>query len=381
MTTLPTGHGKSKDSAPSGDAGIHIIGIVGVPGEYGGFETLADYLLDSKKIQAVGATVYCEREVCTTQGSHYKGAKLMPLKWRANGWQSVLYDLNALWVASRAGGSLLILGTSATFIIPFLRVLFPQVKYIVNMAGLEWSRSKWGPFARWFLKFNEMVAARSAHIFITDNQGLKDYIDSSYSRESVLIPYGGDQFLKVQSDQCVFNEFSLPEQFDFAMARAQVDNNMEIILKAYAKNRVNLVFVSNWTSSIYGKQMFKKYGHIPNINLIGPIYDIEKIKALHQRTRFYIHGHSAGGTNPVLVESMWARVPILCFDVDFNRHTTGNKAFYFKTSDELVELLTSLTNDSMLLCSDMLFEIANKKYKWEHIIAAYEAVIFKGKTK
>ncbi len=360
---------------------LHIVGIVGVPGSYGGFETLADYLLDSKKIREAGVTVYCERAIVEVQGRHYKGAKLVPLRWKANGWQSVVYDVNALWFASRAGGTVLVLGTSATFMLPVLMYLFPRVKYIVNMAGLEWARSKWGSFARWFLKFNEMIAAKYAHVFITDNQGLKDYVYRSYGRSSALIPYGGDQFLKVQSNQDIFNEFRLPESYDFAMSRAQIDNNMEIILNAYASNGNNLVFVSNWHSSNYGRLILHQYGHLPNIYLIGPIYDIEKIKALHQRTRFYIHGHSAGGTNPVLVESMWARLPILCFDVDFNRHTTGNKAFYFKTSDELVELLPSLTNDSMLLCSDMVFEIANKKYKWEHIIAAYESVIFKGKTK
>ena len=205
---------------------IHIVGIVGVPGAYGGFETLADYLLDSARIRSVGAVVYCEKEVCTAQGGHYKGAKLVPIVWRANGWQSVFYDLNALWIASRQGGKVLILGTSATFILPLLRLFFPQSSYIVNMAGLEWSRSKWGPFARWFLKFNEMIAARFAHSFITDNQGLKDYIYRAYGRDSILIPYGGDQFLTAKSNTNVFEEFALPEHFDFAMARAQTDNNI-----------------------------------------------------------------------------------------------------------------------------------------------------------
>ena len=59
---------------------IHIIGIVGVPSKYGGFETLVEHLLDSKKIIASGATVYCEKEICHTQGGFYKGAKLAPIR-------------------------------------------------------------------------------------------------------------------------------------------------------------------------------------------------------------------------------------------------------------------------------------------------------------
>lgn len=355
---------------------IHIIGIVGVPSKYGGFETLVEYLLDSNKIVDHGVIVYCEEKICHAQNNFYKGARLIPISWKANGWQSVLYDLNALLIASRKGGSVLILGTSATFIIPLLRLFFPKVEYIVNMAGLEWSRSKFNILGRLFLKFNEMVAAFSAHKFITDNQGLKDYIYSTYRKKSELIPYGGDQFLDIKCDMNIFKEYPLPDIFDFAMARSQVDNNMEIILEAYSKNSLNLVFVSNWTSSDYGKRIYDKYNHIENIHLIGPIYDIKKIKALHRKTRFYVHGHSAGGTNPVLVESMWAKLPILSFDVSFNRHTTLNNAFYFKTSEELSELALTLDNDSIEMCVSMLFQTAKKNYKWEQIIAKYEMLLF-----
>jgi glycosyltransferase involved in cell wall biosynthesis len=355
---------------------IHIVGIVGVPGSYGGFETLTEYLLDSAKIQSVGVTVYCEKEVFLAQGGHYKGAKLVSIAWRANGWQSVFYDLSALLIASRKGGKVLILGTSATFILPILRLFFRKTSYIVNMAGLEWSRSKWGPFARWFLKFNEMIAARYAHSFITDNQGLKDYIDLTYRRDSILIPYGGDQFLTAESSKCVFEEFSLPDKFDFAMARAQPDNNIEIILRAYAESGFNLVFVSNWRSSKFGQEILEKYGNVSNIKLIGPIYDIAKVKALYLKTRFYVHGHSAGGTNPVLVESMWARLPILAFDVNFNRHTTENKAFYFTTPEDLAGISKALTEVQRSECADMLFSVASSKYKWKDVLTAYEAVIF-----
>ena len=244
------------------------------------------------------------------------------------------------------------------------------------MAGLEWSRSKWGPFARWFLKFNEMIAAKFAHFFITDNKGLKDYIQEQYNKDSIMIPYGGDQFLEAVSNLDVFNEFDLPDEFDFAMARSQIDNNMEVILDAYAKSGQELVFVSNWKSSTYGEAMLKKYVDVPNLNLIGPIYDVGKIKALYQKTRIYIHGHSAGGTNPVLVESMWARLPVLAFDVTFNRHTTHNQAFYFKDSQELAKLSQTLKNDSLTRCAENLFQAANDCYKWEHIQSCYESVIF-----
>lgn len=355
---------------------IHIVGIVGVPGNYGGFETLADYLLDSKKIISNGCTVYCEKEVILNHGHKYKGAKLVPLNWKANGWQSIFFDLSAIWLASKEGGKVLILGTSATFSIPFFRFLFPKVTYIVNMAGLEWSREKWGWLTRSFLKFNEMIAAKFSHKFITDNQGLKEYIQKNYNIDSIMIPYGGDQFLDAICDATVFDEFNLPKKFDFAMARAQIDNNMELILKAYAKSGLELVYVSNWQSSEFGKSMLKKFGDLPNLKLIGPIYNVGKIKALYSKARLYIHGHSAGGTNPVLVESMWAKLPIIAFDVAFNRFTTQHQACYYSSPEELIDLTTEITEDECFNVANNLFLAAENTYKWEYILSSYESVLF-----
>ena len=243
------------------------------------------------------------------------------------------------------------------------------------MAGLEGSRSKWGTFARWYLKFNEMIAAKYSHKLICDNEGLKDYINDSYDVASELIPYGGDQILNAKKNKSVFKQYDLPEEFDFAMARAQIDNNMECILDAYVKSRQELVFVSNWKSSKYGQEILRKYRDVPNLKLIGPIYDVGKIKALYSRTRVYIHGHSAGGTNPVLVESMWAKLPVLAFDVTFNRYTTHNQAFYFKDSQDLADLSRSITNDSFKRCAESLFQVANEFYRWKHIQSCYESVI------
>lgn len=354
---------------------LHIVGIVGVPGSYGGFETLADYLLDSTELRRKGVTVYCERSIARDQGGWYKGARLLPVRWRANGWQSVLFDSVGLWKASRAGGVVLVLGTSATFWLPLLRQLFPDVRYVVNMAGLEWARSKWGGPAQRLLKYNEAAAARHAQVFIADNQGLVDYVEETYGRKAVFIAYGGDQFEAVTQDASIFGDYDLPDRYDFAMARAQVDNNVQVILDSYVESGLPLVFVSNWRSSDFGQKMLDEYGGHPNLHLIGPIYDGGKVKALHGRVRLYVHGHSAGGTNPVLVQAMWGGLPTAAFDVNFNRHTTRNRAFYFRSAAELAELARRTEPASLRRCGAELRQIAEDEYSWSGIRKAYERVL------
>lgn len=354
---------------------LHVVGIVGVPGKYGGFETLADHLLDSAEIRRLGCIVYCERWIADEQGGHYKGARLVPLRWRANGWQSILFDTWGLWMASRKGGVVLVLGTSATFWLPLLRRLYPKVRYIVNMAGLEWSRSKWGGPAQLLLKHNEAVAARHAQVFIADNEGLVEYIEESYGRKAELIAYGGDQFEDIQPDMSVFGLYNLPKSYDFAMARAQADNNIEIILDSYAVTGLPLVFVSNWASNAFGKGMLGRYSHHHNIHMIGPIYDPAKVKALHQRVRLYVHGHSAGGTNPVLVEAMWARLPTAAFDVPFNRYTTHGQARYFGSREDLMAISGSDPAEDLAACGRAMRSIAEREYSWEAVRRAYECLI------
>jgi glycosyltransferase involved in cell wall biosynthesis len=354
---------------------LHIVGIVGVPGAYGGFETLADYLLDSETLRRRGTVVFCERHVAEAQGETYKGARLEPLRWRANGWQSILFDSVGLWKASRRGGVVLTLGTSATFWLPVLRRLFPRTRHVVNMAGLEWARSKWGGLAQRLLKYNEAAAARHADIFIADNQGLVDYVEKTYGRKAVLIAYGGDQFETVVPDRSVFTEYDLPDAYDFAMARAQVDNNVEMILDAYVESGLPLVFVSNWGSSDFGREVRARYANHANLFLIGPVYEPTKVKALHGRVRLYVHGHSAGGTNPVLVEAMWAGLPTLAFDVPFNRYTTQEKAGYFASAEELAAKSLRISEEARMNCRQMLRVIAERSYRWDAIRAAYEEVL------
>ena len=354
---------------------IHIVGIVGVPGNYGGFETLTDNLLDSVVLQRRGLVVYCEKAIAKAQNGEYKGAILRGLCWRANGWQSIFHDTVGLWCASINGGGILVLGTSATFWLPLLRLLFKRNRYIVNMAGLEWSRSKWGPFARLLLRHNEGAAALYAHKFIADNQGLVDYVSETYGRKAELIAYGGDQFIEVLADQSVFQKNSLPPIYDFAMARAQIDNNLEMIIQAYIRQGSPLVFVSNWDSNEYGRSVRDRYKDVPNLHLIGPVYEIAKVKALHARVRLYVHGHSAGGTNPSLVEAMWAGLPTAAFDVNFNRYTTHNQAFYFSSSGDLEHLLNSMSQACLNYCSKTLRQIANANYSWRSVRTAYEKII------
>ena len=74
-----------------------------------------------------------------------------------------------------------------------------------------------------------------------------------------------------------------------------------MILDAYIGASSEIVFVSNWNGSEYGRKVKESYKSHKNIKLIGPYYERNSLQTLRSSARFYIHGHSAGGTNPTLV--------------------------------------------------------------------------------
>ena len=95
------------------------------------------------------------------------------------------------------------------------------------------------------------------------------------------------------------------------------------------------------------------------------------LNVLRSHCSFYIHGHSAGGTNPSLVEAMFFQKPILAFDVIYNREATEQKANYYSSADDLVKLL-QLPYPSFQLNANSMIEIAQRRYRWEVIARQYE---------
>lgn len=340
---------------------ISIVGIKGVPANYGGFETFVDYFCQNNKVFDV--LVYCDNSINLDE--EYEHSLRLKLPLSANGVQGILYDSLCIIHSILSRRDILLLGCSGAFLIPIAR--FFGIKVVTNIAGLEWSRSKWGPIASKVLKLLESFAVKYSNEVIADNHFIKKYITETYSIDSKIIAYGGDQVLNYQQ-----KAVNIPyKNYYFSMARCQQDNNIELILDSFVETNLNIIFVSNWSVNSYGSYIKKKYNNMTNIHLMDAIYDVGKTNYLRSNSLAYIHGHSAGGTNPVLVESMFLRCPCICFDNKFNNYTTFNKAFYFKNHNDLINILTTTKEIDLLESSQALAELAHKNYTWDHICKSY----------
>lgn len=354
---------------------IAIIGTTGVPACYGGFETLADKLV----VQWRGkydVTVYCSAPHYKgkEQPKTYAGARLRWLPFKANGWQSIPYDIWSILEAVFYADVLLVLGISGCIVLPFLRP-FIRAKVVVNIDGLEWRRDKWGKFSKKFLQFSERFAVKYSDADVTDNAAIKRYTARHYRTLSHMVTYGGDHCSIPDNRSTLVLQYPfVSKAYAFGVCRIEPENNLHIILEGFRNSHIPLVMVGNWNNSEYGKNLRIKYAHLPNYHLLDPIYDQPVIDGLRAYCKVYLHGHSAGGTNPSLVEAMHLRVPIVAYDVIYNRETTQNKAMFFRNSKDLAGIIAKLNEEKMREIGQQMYEIAQKHYTWSFIADRYDMI-------
>lgn len=356
---------------------VAIIGTVGIPARYGGFETLAHHLTKHLKDE-FEFTVYCSKKAYQKEErvSEMQGAKLVYLPLNANGAQSVIYDIVSMIHALFYADTLVVLGVSGGLFLPIVK-WFTTKKIIVNIDGLEWRRNKWNGLAKWFLKLSESVAVKYAHAQITDNQAIKNYTYTEYGSVSELIEYGGDHAVRTAPKAIYLAKYDfMHAPYAFKVARIEPENNVHVILNAFTKVTQILVVVGNWNNSEYGKNLKEFYSVFGNLHLLDPIYDQEELDAIRQGCQVYVHGHSAGGTNPSLVEAMHLELPILAFDVSYNRATTENQAFYFTDETDLAQQVLKLTNTPLQANAKRMVAIAKRRYTWSVIADKYKKLIY-----
>lgn len=353
---------------------VALIGTAGLPPRYGGFETLADQLNANLKSQ-FNFTVYCSSRSSSDRIGTWNGAKLVYLPFAANGIQSIIYDFVSMIHALLRSEILVVMGVSGCLFLPVIRLAGAK-KIIVNIDGLEWNRAKWSGWARLFLKLSEASAVRFAHAVISDNAEIQRYVKDRYGIESHLIEYGGDHVRTRTPQRAYKDDYPfLEHMYALTVCRIEPENNIDMILESFSLSpELPFVAVGNWNHSAFGRELRNKYQDHPQLHLFDPIYDQERLDVLRSSCSMYVHGHGAGGTNPSLVEAMYLGLPIVAYDVPFNRATTDNKALFFANSDDLKTTIRTFRSRNVDEIARDLHQVAVRRYRWNIIAEKYASL-------
>jgi glycosyltransferase involved in cell wall biosynthesis len=354
---------------------VAIIGTNGLPANYGGFETLTHFLTKylNDEFEFI---VYCKKTPRNKRLRTFNNANLKYLPFKANGWQSVVYDLVSIIDSLFRYQTLLILGAPAGFFF-FINIFFNK-RMLLNHGGFnEWERAKYSKLIRLWLFYSRKVATKFSDVNIGDNPAIIDSIKKNFNVEGKVIEYGGNHAKFVPVTEKLKKQYPFSDSDYFiCVARAQIDNNIHIVIDGFIKTpEKKVVIISNWDVSDYGKNIIKNYREkFENVILLDAIYDLHILNSLRSNAAIYIHSHSFCGTSPSLVEAMHLGLPVICYDVPTNRYTTNEEAFFFNTAFDLHELITNVTKDKLEENGKMMKALAEKRYTWERITKLYAEI-------
>ena len=355
---------------------IAILGTRGIPNNYGGFEQCAEHLSVGLVAKGHNVSVY-NPNFHPYQERSFKGVKIIkkesPRQIFGNSISNFIYDYLCLKDAIKKDFDIIL---ELGLITSSLSIIFCRHKgkiIVTNLDGMEWKRSKWNKIVQKVTKTLERYGVMFSDYLIADNIGIQKYILEEYSRKAEMISYGAEM-IKKPNAECLKKYGLEKNNYFLSIARVEPENNLEMMFNAYTKSKTQTpyILIGNHLTP-YGNFLKEKYRG-SGILFLGGIFNKDHLDNIRFYSKYYLHGHSVGGTNPSLLEAMEAKTFNLSHNNLFNKSVTENNAFYFSNSDELASLL----KNKALLDHKESFVLNNSKkidafYRWEVVINKYEA--------
>lgn len=355
-----------------------ILGTRGIPAAHGGFETFAEKLALFLVERGWRVGVYCQDEVTTVtqrfRSEMWRGIELIRTQVASEGPRATLeFDWHCVRDAARREAVSLVLGYNGAVFLPWLRLSGRKV--LTNMDGIEWRRPKWSlPVRAWFW-VNEWIAAWSSHRLVADHPIIADHLATRRPRSATaMIPYGGVPIRSAPTAPLA--RLGLESgRYLVSIARIEPDNSILTLVEAFSRKPrgMKLVVLGTLSDEIaYHRQIMAAAG--PEVLTPGAIYDANIVQALRFHARAYMHGHTVGGTNPSLVEALWAGNPVIAHDNPYNRWTAGDAALFFSDEASCSEAIERLIADDALAAGLKAAALvrAEKDFKWQAVLEHYE---------
>ncbi len=346
---------------------VYISGSRGIPNRYGGYEELVDHLARGLSAKGWRVDVATSSTHPVTEWSHPGIRRRIhrDQEPRVGSAGQFIYDLLSIRDAARQRPDVhLSLGTTSSAPWLALKTLRGSAPLALHLDGLEWMRGKYRPAVQRYLKWAERTAAHAADLLIADHPEMARYA-ARYPKPCAEIAYG------VNYPQAVGElDPSLglqPREYALVIARLVPENHVRVAAEALSPH-VPVVVVGPFDNS-EGRALQK----LPNVRLLGGQFDAGLLDSLRAHCGLYIHGHSAGGTNPSLLQAMAAGCAIAAHDNAFNRGILGDSALYF-TAEGAREALYTAWAQRGTLPRDHRATL-DREYRWPVVVAQYDAVL------
>jgi glycosyltransferase involved in cell wall biosynthesis len=253
------------------------------------------------------------------------------------------------------------------------RILGARV--VMNVDGLDWKRGKWGPIGRAYFKSAAHSAVRFCNRLVTDAEAMRQFYLDEFGKDTTMIAYGA--YVESSEQPDVIRQFGIePRGYFLVTGRMVPENCADLIVAGFlasgSKKKLVIVGSANYESEFHRRL---KAMATDQVIFTGFIHDQSLLRELFCNCYAYVHGHSVGGTNPVLLRAMGYGSCILAHDTVFNREVVADAGLFFPTdAAALGELMQKVESDPGLAA-----ELRKRgprrieaEYTWDKIARQYE---------
>jgi glycosyltransferase involved in cell wall biosynthesis len=250
-------------------------------------------------------------------------------------------------------------------------------KVVMNVNGLDWTRAKWGPVARWYFYSAAHSAVRFCTELVTDAEAMRQFYLERFRKETTMIAYGA--YVETSQRPELISPFGVERDGYYLIASRLIpENHADLIARAFLRSGSSKKLViaggANYDSPFH-RELRALAGE--RIILTGHIDDQEVIRELHCNCFAYVHGHSVGGTNPSLLKAMGYGNCILALDTVFNREVLAEGGFFFPRDEAVLgcEMRALEANPARVAALRRMGpERIRMNYTWEKIASQYDAL-------
>jgi glycosyltransferase involved in cell wall biosynthesis len=375
----PTPH--HSDHKPAVQNTVRILGTHGVPSAYGGFETAAENVALFLASRGWRVIVYCQVDgTGPLREDIWNGLERVLIPVDIDGWRGTSkFDLMSIRHAARFDDLCLTFGYNTAIFNLLQRI--KGIPNIINMDGIEWSRSRWGFFRQAILYTNERIACFVGNHLIADHPEIEKFLSTrAPSRKLTTITYGAHPIGDAPATAAISRGLE-PGRYMTLICRAIPENSIAELVRGFSRRQrgYKLALLGDYTpdSDPYHREVLDAASD--EVVFLGPIYDTAEVGALRFHSAMYLHGHTVGGTNPSLVEAMAAGNPVIAHDNPYNRWVARDAAVYFSTehnvSDHLDQLLASPAQLEQMHAASLRRH--EEEFTWEHVAGQYEQLLLR----
>jgi glycosyltransferase involved in cell wall biosynthesis len=357
---------------------VAVLGIRGVPANFGGSETAAEEIGSRLAKRGHEVTVYCRKHKDSLPGqSHYRGMRRIVLP--------SLNTLNLDLITHTFVGLLQMMrerfdvvhfhGVGNALWLPLFKSAGRGAKSLLIVDGPDWQRPKWGKVARLAFRLSFPMAARFADEIISDNVQVQDLFRAKYDRETPLVGYGADHVKPTTCD--ALTQFGLePKRYILQVAALVPDKGVHVLVEAYERLETDLRLVIVGDTPYMTAYRARVQSTKDNrIRFLGYLYGLP-YRQLLANCYMYIHPLIVDGTSPALLQAMAYRCPVIGSDLPEIDGTLADTGLRFKVGDsnDLCRQMTSLLANPAL--ASELGTKAHQRilshFNWDSVTDEYE---------